>query len=282
MTKETIREKWNEEWEFIHWNHARSRGEKVVNPFLRGLNWIAKGLIFLSAILFVTCGYRSAREKEALSRMDAPCAILGRTQLYVSHDRIYLFSEAESAANIYDTDGTFLFRVQAPHFSNGMGSMALFGEEIYITSRMDQLVRFDRDGNYLGIAESVQEHNKREREENLQSTYDSQVYDVDGDPRISFGRTFYTTAIYFDENGVWYRDWIEEEGEHVYYYYFYQDDSGTYRLEGSQDRNNAQQIRLLGGNTAEYGAPATDGKATYSVSGGGLYKTENGQRERLI
>lgn len=276
MTKETIKAKLQEEWEFIQWKHEKNKGEKITDPFLKILNWIGKALFLTAMLLFVTCHYRSARVKDGPARMDTPCAILGRTQLYVANDRIYLFSESESAANVYDTDGTFLFRIQAPHFSNGMGDMVLFEGESYIRSRNHQLVRFDRDGNYLGIAESVEEHNKNG--DDLRTSYDSQVYDVDGNPMFSFGLTFRAEAIYFDEKGVWYSDWIEEEKEYVT---FYNDGTGIYRLEGSQDMSYDQQIRFLGGSTTAYGKSATDGKATYYVSGGGLYKTENGHPEKL-
>lgn len=276
MTKETIKAKLQEEWEFIQWKHEKNKGEKITDPFLKILNWIGKALFLTAMLLFVTCHYRSARVKDGPARMDIPCAILGRTQLYVANDRIYLFSESESAANVYGTDGTFLFRIQAPHFSNGMGNMVLFGEEIYISSRNHQLVRFGRDGNYLGIAESVEEHNKNG--DDLRTSYDSQVYDVDGHPMFSFGLTFYTEAVYFDEEGVWYSDWVEEEKEHII---FFSNGIDTYRPEEVQDMSYNQRIQFLGGNTTAYGRSATDGKATYYVSGGGLYKTENGQPEKL-
>lgn len=234
---------------------TRDRLDQMTHFLWLGLHWLGIIMITVGMSLFLTHFLETKIGRNGPMRMDTPCAIFGQTQLYVAGEKLYLFCEQESAVNVYDLDGTFLFRVQGPRLPNGRGSLALWGEEIYLTSRTPhRLIRFDKDGNCLGWAE------------------DGWVYDREG-KRTAFQYT--GTPLYFDEEKVCYNTWMEKEKTHAYYYIGV---SGTHRLRLETD---AEVIGWLGGSYAEYGKTVTYGDVVYGVSLNKLYKIENGQKEIL-
>ena len=246
--KDKLLQTWRKDRELERWWREHK-------PFpLRALFGLGTVMLVVGMSLFVTYSFRAKISQVGPARMEIPCAIYGRTQLYMAGEKLYLFCEGANAVNVYDLDGNFLFCTQISWFSNGISSLAMWGEEMYITSRDHKLFRFDRDGNCLGWAE------------------DGWVYDREGN-RTAFQYNW--TPLYFDEKSVCYHTRVGEKREHAY---VYKTTAGTYRLQAETE---AEVIRMLGGSYVDYGKTVTYGDVVYGVSLNKFYKIENGQKEIL-
>lgn len=235
-----------------------------VNWFIGG--WIFQprgkwGLLFLRVVYSIGCLLMVAgvvtfwgadrTTSDEYRRVETPCPIVGHTQLYAKNGRIYLFSEAKTAVNIYEPDGTFLFCIQGPRFSNGMGELTLYGREIYMKSRQHILLRFDQEGNCLGSATGGV----------VSAPSGQEIFRCHGE------------IGYFDDEVVYYSARSEEEETYVYYCH----DLASGIAKRWEPEANGKVI-FPGETHAKYDADAVDGDITYSVSVNRLYKAENGEK----
>ena len=205
-------------------------------------------------VTFLSSWLRDKTASDEYWRGETPGPIVGHTQLYAQNGRIYLFSEAKTAVNIYEPDGTFLFCIQGPRVSYGMGKMTLYGQEIYMESRNNILLRFDQEGNCLGTATGGV----------LSSPSGREIFCCNG------------TIEHYDDETVYYSVWSEKEETHIYYRHDLA--SGTSKR---WERGADGKVTFPGETYAKYDADAVSGGITYSVSANRLYKTENGEKTLL-
>lgn len=222
--------------------------------FLRVIYSIGCLLTVAGMVTFLSSWLRDKTASDEYWRGETPCPIVGHTQLYAQNGRIYLFSEAKTAVNIYEPDGTFLFCIQGPRVSYGMGKMTLYGQEIYMESRNNILLRFDQEGNCLGTATGGV----------LFSSSGKEIFRCNG------------TIEHYDDEAVYYSVWSEEEETYVYYRH----DLASGIAKRWEPGVNGKVI-FPGETHAKYDADAVNGDITYSVSANRLYKIENGERTLL-
>lgn len=222
--------------------------------FLRVVYSIGYLLAVAGMVTFLSSWLRDRTASDEYWRGETPCPIVGHTQLYAQNGRIYLFSEAKTAVNIYEPDGAFLFCIQGPRASNGMGKLTLYGQEIYMESRNNILLRFDQEGNCLGSATGGV----------LSSSAGKEIFRCNG------------TIEHYDDETVYYSVWSEEEETHLYYRHDLISGNVKQGWPGASGK-----VIFPGGTYAKYDADAVNEGITYSVSINRLYKIENGEKVLL-
>ena len=230
--------------------------ERLIRILRRWAYWLGIALLVVGLILLQVHVLWDRSRGDDPARLDIPCVIHGQTQLYVTGERIYLFCEPENAVNVYDMAGNFLFRAQGPgpRYRYGTGSLAMWGDNIYLTTRNERLIRFDGNGNPRGRAQG------------------GWVYDREGEKT---DLQYRGTVLYFDERHVCYRALTGLDSIRAY---FYRTTAGTYQQSYASD---GEAIRAWGGSYVEYDQTVTYGDAVYGVSHNQLYKMEKGQQEIL-
>lgn len=230
--------------------------ERLIRILRRWAYWLGIALLAVGLILLQVHALWDRFRGNDPARLDIPCVIHGQTQLYVTEKRIYLFCEPENAVNVYDMEGNFLFRAQGPgpRYRYGTGSMAMWGDNIYLTTRNERLFRFDRNGNPRGRAQG------------------GWVYDREGEKT---DLQYSGTVLYFDERHVCYRALTGLDSIRAY---FYRTTAGTYQHSFATD---GEAIRAWGGSYVKPGESVTYQGVVYGVSFHQLYKIEEGRTQIL-
>lgn len=114
----------------------------------------------------------------------------GMTSVVKYNDRLYAFTEQNSAVDVFDLDGNFIYANQITNHPKGMAEYYLVNDNLYIKDKLGDLYRYDLNGNFLGRCvvfykdEDVATISKYDKNNKLISSFETEEESV--------------TLIYFD------------------------------------------------------------------------------------
>ena len=191
-------------WHGQHHYDLRNENGGIVHVLAKMLIMIGKILAVIGVVVFITSRQNGTSHYDYTETLSQPQPMSGHTTLLAENDRVYVFSEAMSAVNVYEESGAFLFCVRGERNQNGIGEMFLFGTDIYIVSRNDVIFRFDENGTYLGRADRDWLYDQNDQK--MMSLY------------VATGGV-HKTPVFFDDTGVWHYAWYDDIQARMLFYY---------------------------------------------------------------
>ena len=109
-------------------------------------------IMAFGAIMFWGTGNFGDESVDYSKKSEAPAPLTGNTSVLLHNDKIYAYSDNQSALNVFDNSGKYEYSLYAPPHNNGVSYFYIRDNCIYLQPPWQELYKYDINGIYLGRA----------------------------------------------------------------------------------------------------------------------------------
>ena len=111
-------------------------------------------ILFIGAVMFLRVDH--VKNPDYTKKYDTPSALVGDTCVVLYQNKIYAYSEIESAVNVFDENDSFEYSVCVPKSQNGRSYFYIFEDNMFLVSRDGKTYRYNMDGSFISVIDETE------------------------------------------------------------------------------------------------------------------------------
>ncbi|MBR7060251.1 MAG: hypothetical protein IKI34_00750, partial [Eubacterium sp.] len=240
-----------------------------INSKLKPWQYVTIGIsviiMFFGAIMFWGTGNFGDESVDYSKKSEAPAPLTGEASVLLYNDKIYAYSDNQSALNVFDNSGEFEYSLYAPPHNNGVSYFYIRNNCIYLQTPWQELYKYNINGIYQGRAYTLYPDDND----------DESVYLCISDSKDSLLKTIHLDSVYdifsFDDNIIEYE--IYDEKSYLVSYDIISDKQSKTELPDSESEDRIKSLSNV--SFTPYGENVFDkDKNEYSIFFGKLWKND--------